>query len=117
MTKKELKTLLLRETGSENIPEGYNFAIMSLRTKSPIAHGEQILSNLNRIIDRYREKAKHFPRTDAQRDFDNSFKMLPYVLRRTGSVIIPVPYEISLNLFSDSVREILIGEFSSPSWN
>lgn len=109
--------MLLRETGSDVVEEGYNYAIMSIRTKSPIAHGEQILEKKREIERLYRDKARRASRTDSEQVEDEAFELLPFVLRRKSSVIIPVPHETALNLFADSVREVLIGEFSVPSWS
>lgn len=88
MKKHELKALLLRKTGSDDIVPGYNYTVMAIKTRSPWS-----------FRDRLRE-AKDAIEKQAGVEF------LPLLcLCRDRSVLVPVPFDASLNEVSRAILD------------
>lgn len=88
MNKTELKALVLRETGSDAIVPGYNYTIMSVLTRSPW----NLRDRLKEVRDQIEKKA--------------GVKLLDFVcLCRKRSVLVPVPFDASLNKVSNAIFE------------
>lgn len=88
MNKTELKALVLRETGSDTIVPGYNYTMMSVLTPAPWA--------LRDRLKEYREEI----------EAKAGVKLLDFVcLCRKRSVLVPIPFDASLNKVSDAIHD------------
>ena len=89
MTNKQLKSLLLEQTGSDTIVEGYNYCILSVKTKTP-AEAVAAFQDMKQEIEA------------------GGLKVLPFVaLKRAKSVLIPIPFETSINTASKIIADVL----------
>ena len=106
MTKKELQKYL----GNEKIQEGYNYTIYNI----PGTRGKNTL-----LIAL--QKMKEYIETQYARTTGRELKLLPYVAyARQRSVIIPLPFDTSLNVITDILRDYfryIMPDLKLPVWS
>ena len=100
MTKNQINELLQAQHGASIVP-GFNYAIFSVRTNKPD------------------EVAKLIRDNKASLDTAIGLPLLPFVCyTRKKSVIVPVPFDASLNLLGDALAPVLTGtDAQIPSWS
>lgn len=100
MTKAEINDLLQSQQ-SVCIQPGYNYAVFSIKTNNPIEIANIIRNNKDDISN------------------NTGIQLLPFVCYlREKSVVIPVPFEASLNVLSKVLEDILYKtDAKIPSWN
>ena len=100
MTRKEINELLEVQHGASIVP-GYNYVIFSVRTPAPDTVARLIQAN-KAVIDAAIGKP-----------------LLPYTCYvRKKSVVIPVPFDVGLNVLAAALETVLAGaDAQIPSWS
>jgi len=98
MTRKEILALLPQ---GATIVKGYNYAIFSIRTRTPDAVAAKIRQAKQQIED-----ALPSP-------------LLPFVCYcRPRSVVVPIPFDVSLGAVSDAIAPVLKDtDAKIPTWS
>ena len=100
MTKKQVRELVLRETGSDHIDPGYHYTIMAIRTTRPVT---------------FRERLKE---SRAAIERQAGIKLLDFVgLIRPRSVLVPIPLHCKVNEVSQAISDHVTNiKFEMPFW-
>lgn len=93
MTKRELRALLDAAGQGEPV-DGYNYAIFSVQHPKVSECPGILVANLGEIQRQYREKTGN-----------KGWTLLPFVLRRSLSTVVPIPFDTELN----TLGNILLG--------
>lgn len=101
MTKKQLRALLQREP-----TPGYNYTIFSILTSDPATVRAQLVTNRCRIVAEYLRRCPTPSNWSCE-----------YPVQRQRSVLLPIPFDTSLNILSDIVRSLLTAECKIPTWS